>query len=56
MSRYWLVKIDDTYASDARSDLQELFGGTAEIVEITPEQRDSNWMERALVAHLAKND
>ncbi|MGH8028489.1 MAG: hypothetical protein ACREO3_01000 [Arenimonas sp.] len=50
MSRYWLVKAPDE--TMIREVLMEKFH-RLQIVEIIPEKRDSNWMERAIAADLA---
>lgn len=55
-ARYWLVKvpISGTAADTANAVFRQFEGVVAgvEVVEITPEHRESNWMERALAARL----
>lgn len=54
-ARYWLVKA--TEGSVAETVCKMLRGSEfdgVEVVEVIPEDRTSNWMERALAADLAK--
>jgi hypothetical protein len=59
MGRYWLVKVPDAAMASAWMPLLETLRGDErlhglEVVEIIPERRDSNWMERAIAAKLTE--
>jgi hypothetical protein len=52
-ARYWLVKAPAEF--DVRHGLEIEYGWLDfEIVEVVPEHRDSNWVERAIAARFAK--
>lgn len=55
-ARYWLVKVPDNphvrYVADWL--LEQHGAGGVEVVEIIPDKRGANWMERELAEGLTK--
>lgn len=60
MARYWLVKVsgseDDIGMTGACLRRMASDDSLIELVEIIPEKRDSNWMERALVSAALRDE